>query len=280
MRSGSSAQDGSGWPSAQRPHSDEATSSPVRYGSGPRSDPHEGLGGRHEVPFGPEISWPYGFRQMDDESRDVLESAYGTGPCRGAVPQAQYQQPAVDDYGYGDPGYADPSYEGPRTPYGGSAFGGQPGVGQPGVGQPGVGPHSVGQHGAPQERPRIPRPRDPRVRTARVRGPRLPAAGRRTAVWRLGDLAGDRRPGGPSRHWPAAGRAGLGHAGRWPAGRLTSRRSAARGHELRRAALRPDPEPVHPASPATTSRLTTSRGTRSCGAAARRTPSVLARSTS
>src|SRR5580704_7023910 len=118
MRSGSPAQDGGGWPSAQRPHSDEATSSPVRYGSGPRSDPHEGPGGRREVPFGPEISWPYGFRQMDPESREVLESAYGTGPA--------YSQPAVDDYGYGDPGYADPSYEGPRTPYGGPAYGGPP----------------------------------------------------------------------------------------------------------------------------------------------------------
>ena len=62
------------------------------------------------MPFGPEISWPYGFRQMDTDSRQVLESAYGTGPG--------YSQPAVDDFGYGDPGYADPSYEGPRTPPG------------------------------------------------------------------------------------------------------------------------------------------------------------------
>src|ERR1700736_3932279 len=109
MRSGSPAQDGSGWPSAQRPHSDEATSSPVRYGSGPRSDPHEGPAGRREVPFGPEISWPYGFRQLDPESREMLESAYGTGPV--------YQQPAMDDYGYEDP----------RTPHGAPAFPGRSG---------------------------------------------------------------------------------------------------------------------------------------------------------
>ncbi len=88
-----------------------------RYGSGPRSQADEGPGGRREAPFGPEISWPYGFRQLDAESRDVLESAYGTGPS--------YQQPAMDDYG--DPGYSDPSYEGPRTPYGGPAFPGGPG---------------------------------------------------------------------------------------------------------------------------------------------------------
>jgi hypothetical protein len=71
------------------------------------------------VPFGPEISWPYGFRQLDPESREVLESAYGTG--RG------YQQPAMDDYGYGDPGYSDPSYEGPKAPYNPPAFPGGPG---------------------------------------------------------------------------------------------------------------------------------------------------------
>ena len=89
------------------------------------------------MPFGPEVSWPYGFRQLDPDSRDALESAYGAGPqYRQAehqqaeyqqgpqYQQAQYQQPAMEDYGYGDPGYSDPSYEGPRT---GPAFGGQPG---------------------------------------------------------------------------------------------------------------------------------------------------------
>jgi len=115
MRSGSPANDGGGWPSAQRPHSDEALSNQGRYGSGARSEPQDGPGsGRRDVPFGPEISWPYGFRQLDPESREVLESAYGTGPA--------YQQPAMDDFGYGDPGYSDPSYEGPKAPYGSPAF--------------------------------------------------------------------------------------------------------------------------------------------------------------
>ena len=66
------------------------------------------------MPFGPEISWPHGFRQLDQQSRDVLESAYGAEPV--------YQQPAMDDYGYGDPGYSDPSYDGPRTPYAGPSY--------------------------------------------------------------------------------------------------------------------------------------------------------------
>ena len=107
MRSGSTAHDGGGWPSAQRPYPDEATSGPVQHGPGARSDPQEGPGGGREVPFGPEVSWPRGFRPLDPQTREVLESAYDTGTV--------YQQPAIDDYGYGDPGYADPSYDGPRA---------------------------------------------------------------------------------------------------------------------------------------------------------------------
>ena len=115
MRSGSPANDGSGWSSAQHPHSDETLGSQGRYGSGARSEPQDAPGsGRREAPFGPEISWPYGFRKLDPESREVLESAYGTSPA--------YQQPAMDDFGYGDPGYSDPSYEGPKAPYGNSVF--------------------------------------------------------------------------------------------------------------------------------------------------------------
>ena len=115
MRSGSPANDGNGWSSAQHSHSDEPLGSQGRYGSGARSEPQDPLGsGRCEVPFGPEVSWPYGFRKLDPQSREVLESAYGTTPA--------YQQSAMDDFGYGDPGYSDPSYEGPKAPYGNSAF--------------------------------------------------------------------------------------------------------------------------------------------------------------
>ena len=115
MRSGSPANDGGGWPSAQRPDSNEALGNQGRHASGARSEPQDSQRpGRRDVPFGPEVSWPYGFRQLDPESREVLESAYGSGPV--------YQQPAMDDYGYGDPGYSDPSYEGPKTPYGNPAL--------------------------------------------------------------------------------------------------------------------------------------------------------------
>jgi hypothetical protein len=93
------------------------------------------------VPFGPNISWPNGFRRLDAESRRLLEAGYGPGGYRpgqydhgdprygaGAAGQAGYgsrpgyQQPAMDDYGYGDPGYSDPSYDGPRNPYTGPMF--------------------------------------------------------------------------------------------------------------------------------------------------------------
>ena len=103
------------------------------------------------MPFGPEVSWPYGFRQLDPESREVLESAYGSGPV--------YQQPAMDDYGYGDPGYSDPSYEGPKTPYGNPAFPADHGNGRGNAGAPrdfgGTGYRSSGR------RSRIPGPRGP-----------------------------------------------------------------------------------------------------------------------
>jgi hypothetical protein len=93
------------------------------------------------VPFGPEISWPQGFRQLDPQSRDVLESAYGTGSV--------YQQPAIDDYGYGDPGYADPSYEGPKT-RSGHSFRGDTGS------RTAAGPTASGWAGYPPPGPAVP----------------------------------------------------------------------------------------------------------------------------
>src|SRR5258708_34717112 len=159
MRSGSAASDGSEWPSAQRPHSDEALGTQGRYGSGARNEPQDGRGsGRREAPFGPEISWPYGFRKLDPESREVLESAYGTGPA--------YQQPAMDDFGYGDPGYSDPSYEG--TPYGGHASPGQSG------GHRAAAPRAFGGSGYPPPQPDVPGDHVPEGRPSGPPRPRRP----------------------------------------------------------------------------------------------------------
>jgi len=120
MSSGSSAHDGDGWSSSQRPYQDDALSGPGPYGPGRRSEPHEIPGGRREVPFGPDVSWPNGFRQLDPESRRLLESGYGRGPYDHVDPGhgtggrgSGYRAPAMDDYG--DPGYSDPGYDGPRS---------------------------------------------------------------------------------------------------------------------------------------------------------------------
>jgi hypothetical protein len=125
------------------------------------------------MPFGPELSWPNGFRQLDSESRRLLESGYGPvghgapgygsgsggyappgsergaydrldpgyGGARGYGHGSGYRQPAMDEAGYGDPGYSDPSYEGPRSGYGGAALpGGNRGSRSPGTAAPGDGP--------------------------------------------------------------------------------------------------------------------------------------------
>ncbi|HEX5295336.1 MAG TPA: hypothetical protein VFX25_41225, partial [Streptosporangiaceae bacterium] len=114
------------------------------------------------MPFGPEISWPYGFRKLDPQSREVLESAYGTSPA--------YQQPAMDDFGYGDPGYSDPSYEGPKTPYGNSAFP----AGNHGASHHGAGHHGNGHHGNGY-RPAAPSGGVPGYQVPEVRDPSPPA---------------------------------------------------------------------------------------------------------
>ena len=197
MKSGSPTPDDGGWSSAQRPYWDEATNGPGPAGPGRRGDPQEGPGRPREAPFGPAISWPNGFRQLDPESRHLLDSGYALpgygpegygspgygpagigaegygspgygpegygpqrsgsagsgsagygypGPRRGAYDRVDpgyggapgrgnghgYQQPAMDDYGYGDPGYSDPAYDGPRA--GGSALpGGTRGSRAPGA---------------------------------------------------------------------------------------------------------------------------------------------------
>src|ERR1700733_5959021 len=79
MSNGSPAPDGGGWASAQYPQRDAAVSGPGPYGPGRRSEPREVPGGRREAPFGPDVSWPNGFRQLDPESRRLLESGYGRG---------------------------------------------------------------------------------------------------------------------------------------------------------------------------------------------------------
>jgi len=69
---------------------------------------------RGQVPFGPEVSWPNGFSQLD----------YQGGDYRYAAPQAPALPPgnhgahpyaAFNSAGYGDDGYTDPGYQGPAA---------------------------------------------------------------------------------------------------------------------------------------------------------------------
>ena len=105
-------------------------SGPGPYGPGRRTEPHEVPGGRRQTPFGPDISWPNGFRQLDSEARRLLESGYGRGQYdhvdpgysagRGSGYRPADSAPSLDDYG--DPGYSDPSYDGPRSGSGGRGW--------------------------------------------------------------------------------------------------------------------------------------------------------------
>jgi hypothetical protein len=191
MRSGSPAQDDGNWPSPQRPNFDGATGNPARYGSGARSEPQDVPGnsgaGRRDAQYGPEISWPYGFRPLDSESREVLESAYGPDPLNtgssgsrnpGYGTGSVYHPQAPDDYG--DPGYSDPSYDGPA--YGGPAYPGRSGS-APASGSGGSGaPRGFGDSRRPSGGvPGYQLPEAPRVQESPRAGYQAPASG--DGIW-------------------------------------------------------------------------------------------------
>jgi hypothetical protein len=69
---------------------------------------------RRSAPFGPEVSWPAGYSNLE----------YRDGDYRYAAPQAEQQSPAshgghpyasFTTEGYGDDGYRDPGYQGPAA---------------------------------------------------------------------------------------------------------------------------------------------------------------------
>src|SRR5258708_5558535 len=113
MSNGSSAPDGGGWSSPQDPSRGDAMSGPAPPAPGRRSEPREVPGGRREVAFGPDVSWPNGFRQLDPESRHLLESGYGRGvdPGYGRGVDPGYGTGVDPGYGTGGrgPGYRDPA---------------------------------------------------------------------------------------------------------------------------------------------------------------------------
>src|SRR5271163_4466440 len=131
----------SGWP-----HSEDGQPTPANQG---------------QPPFGPEVSWPNGFSQLD----------YQSGDYRYATPQAPALPPgnhgahpyaAFNSAGYGDDGYTDPGYQGPsaqdagiagtRTVRGFVEGQSQPGYQQGGYSQGGYPQAGYGQGGYSQPR--------------------------------------------------------------------------------------------------------------------------------
>lgn len=101
-------------------------------------------GDQRHAPFGPEVSWPTGYYDLDpyqgeNDGRPAGEMPYGEHPY--AATQG------YDGSGYGDPGYSDPQYEGPSsagsttpaygTPQYGTSGHGSSGYGSSGYDEPG-----------------------------------------------------------------------------------------------------------------------------------------------
>ncbi|MGD0560243.1 MAG: hypothetical protein ABSA93_35405 [Streptosporangiaceae bacterium] len=96
-------------------------------------------GDQRHAPFGPEVSWPTGYYDLDpyqgeNDGRPAGEMPYGEHPY--AATQG------YDGSGYGDPGYSDPQYEGPS-----SAGTTTPAYGTPQYGTSGYGSSGYGSSG-------------------------------------------------------------------------------------------------------------------------------------
>jgi hypothetical protein len=128
MRSGSSAHDdGRGWSSAQHPY----------QGRGPRPE--------QDAPYGPEVSWPSGFRAAEFDSgeyRALVESSYERDEYSHVDPRSGGDR-RPGDHPYGDQGHGDQRYGGQRP-------GGQGASGQGAGGQPGPGRREPGGYQQPQ----------------------------------------------------------------------------------------------------------------------------------
>jgi hypothetical protein len=148
------------------------------------------------MPFGPEVSWPNGFRQLDSESRRVLESGYGPashgpasyggeghGPASygsGSYGSASQGGEGYGAEGYGSAGYAAPGSERGAYDHVGPGYGGAPAYGHgPGYRQPAMDDYGYG---------------DPGYSDPSYEGPRSGSGGSTLP----GGNRGSRAPGGPA----------------------------------------------------------------------------------
>jgi hypothetical protein len=152
MRSGwPSAPDGHGRPPAPQQPYDPRDPHGSHDSFGPYAEDarDQGSAGQRKVPFGPEISWPTGYYDLEYRNGDYrypgqapqAPMVQGEHPYASYGP-AGYGEPggsAGADFGYGDPGYQDPGYQGPAYEDAGFAT---PGYGSPSRQGPGYqGPH-------------------------------------------------------------------------------------------------------------------------------------------
>jgi hypothetical protein len=143
------------------------------------------------MPLGPEVSWPNGFRQLDSESRRLLESGYG--PARhgaeGYGPASYggegyggegYGGEGYGGEGYGSAGYAAPGSERGAYDYVDPGYGGAPAYGHgTGYRQPAMDDYGYG---------------DPGYSDPSYEGPRSGSGGSTLP----GGNRGSRAPGGPA----------------------------------------------------------------------------------
>ena len=83
---------------------------------------------RRRGPFGPDISWPTGYSDLEYHEGDYRYSGPGAQARAAQPPAAQGQHPYADlsAAGYGDDGYRDPGYDGPAAQDAGYAQPGYP----------------------------------------------------------------------------------------------------------------------------------------------------------
>jgi hypothetical protein len=97
----------------------------MRSGWPHTQDDHGGLpADQRRTPFGPDISWPTGYSDLEYRDGDYRYPApqppnHGAHPYAGSSSDGYgdaggYPRPSAN-FGYGDPGYSDPGYDGPAS---------------------------------------------------------------------------------------------------------------------------------------------------------------------
>lgn len=103
---------------SSRPHAADGSRPPAPQGPQypQQSYADDGRSAQRRVPFGPEVSWPSGYYDLEyrDGAYSYPDERSGAGQ-RAALPPGEHPYAAFGPLGYGDPGYQDPGYDGPAA---------------------------------------------------------------------------------------------------------------------------------------------------------------------